>query len=101
MGGSDGRRGDVRGPAGAVAGYLLASTHLTFLANGSVCWVEEVMVAPPLRRSGVGAALMAYAERWAHARGAAYVSLASRRAGAFYAALGYDDSATFFRKDLG
>ncbi|MEU2198861.1 GNAT family N-acetyltransferase [Isoptericola sp. NPDC019482] len=81
-------------------GYLLAGTHLTFLANGPVCWVEEVMVDPAHRRRGLGAALMDHAERWATARGAAYVSLASRRAGVFYEALGYDASATFYRRDL-
>lgn len=85
---------------GAPLGYLLASVHLTFLANGPVCWVEEVMIDPAHRGRGLGAALMGHAERWATARGAAYVSLASRRAGPFYEALGYDDSATFYRRDL-
>lgn len=81
-----------------VVGYLLAHTHLTFLANGTVCWVEEVMVDPARRRSGIGAGLMAHAEEWAANRDAAYVALASRRAGDFYRALDYTDSATFFRK---
>ncbi|MFE5342961.1 GNAT family N-acetyltransferase [Isoptericola sp. NPDC056578] len=84
----------------APLGYLLANVHLTFLANGPVCWVEEVMVDPAHRGRGLGAALMAHAERWAAARGAAYLALASRRAGGFYEALGYDDSATFYRRDL-
>jgi hypothetical protein len=43
---------------------------------------------------------MGYAERWARASGAAYLALASRRAGPFYLALGYEDSAVFFRKTL-
>ncbi|HWH96828.1 MAG TPA: GNAT family N-acetyltransferase, partial [Pseudolysinimonas sp.] len=85
---------------GAVAGYLLASAHLTFLANGPVVWVEEVMVGDGCRRSGVGTRLMAAAEAWAHEQGAAYVSLASRRAAAFYLALGYEDSAVFFKRRL-
>ncbi|MGZ0151371.1 hypothetical protein ACXJJ3_30255 [Kribbella sp. WER1] len=51
---------------GKIVGYLLASTHLTFLANGPV----------------------------------AYLSLASRRAGPFYQALDYKDSAVFFKKNL-
>ncbi|MFE5291249.1 GNAT family N-acetyltransferase [Isoptericola sp. NPDC056618] len=91
----------VTGPASdAPLGYLLASVHPTFLANGPVCWVEEVMVDPTHRGRGLGAALMAHAERWATARGAAYVSLASRRAGGFYETLGYDASATFYRRTL-
>ncbi len=81
-----------------VVGYLLASEHPTFFANGPVAGVEEVMVAPAHRRSGVGAALMAAAEAWAAERGAGYVSLASRRAGDFYLALGYTDSAVFYKK---
>jgi GNAT superfamily N-acetyltransferase len=84
--------------AGDVAGYLLAALHPTFFANGPVAGVQEVMVAPAHRRTGVGAALMAAAEEWADARGARYVSLASRRAGEFYLALGYEDSATFYKK---
>lgn len=81
-----------------VVGYLLASEHPTFFANGPIAGVEEVMVAPAHRRSGVGAALMAAAEAWAAERGAGYVSLASRRAGDFYLALGYTDSAVFYKK---
>lgn len=87
-----------RGPR--VVGYLLAHRHATFLANGPVAWVEEVMVADDERRTGVGRALMAAAERWAGDEGCAYVSLASRRAGPFYLALGYDDSAVFYRKTI-
>ena len=83
---------------GDVVGYLLAALHPTFFANGPVVGVEEVMVEPTQRRTGVGAALMAAAESWADARGAGYVSLASRRAGDFYLALGYEDSATFYKK---
>lgn len=81
-----------------VVGYLLASLHPTFFANGPVAGVEEVMVAPEHRRAGVGAALMAAAEEWAAEREVGYVSLASRRAGDFYRALGYTDSAVFYKK---
>jgi GNAT superfamily N-acetyltransferase len=81
-----------------VIGYLLGNSHLTFLANGPVAWVEEVMVAEQARRRGVGRALMARAERWAQEIGAAYLSLASRRAGDFYRALDYEDSAIFYKK---
>jgi GNAT superfamily N-acetyltransferase len=85
---------------GEVVGYLLGSSHLTFLANGPVAWVEEVMVDRNQRQSGVGRSLMEYAESWASSIGAAYLALASRRAGTFYLALGYEDSATFFKKTL-
>lgn len=84
-----------------VVGYLLAHTHRTFLANGPVAWIGEVMVDEGVRRSGIGRALIAQAEDWARDAGAGYVSLASRRAGSFYLALGYEDSAVFFKKVLG
>lgn len=85
--------------SGAV-GYLLAHRHPTFLANGTVVWVEEVMVDPGLRGQGVGRKMMLAAETWAAESGAAYVSLASRRSGDFYRALGYEDSATFYKRSV-
>ena len=87
-------------PEKGIVGYLLASHHGTFLANGPVAWIEEVMVAESTRRRGVGRALMDSAEAWADGIPVAYIALASRRAGDFYQRLAYHDSATFFRKDL-
>ncbi|HEY0186645.1 MAG TPA: GNAT family N-acetyltransferase [Cellulomonas sp.] len=87
-------------PELGVTGYLLAHTHPTLLANGPVAWIEEVMVDPRARRRGIGRDLVTAAEDWARSAGARYVSLASRRAGPFYLALGYQDSAVFFRKSL-
>jgi GNAT superfamily N-acetyltransferase len=87
------RRGDP-------VGYLLASARLTFHARGHVCWVEEVMVAADQRRRGIGRGLLGEAERWASELGSTYICLASRRAGDFYLALDYEDSATFYRKTL-
>jgi GNAT superfamily N-acetyltransferase len=81
-----------------IVGYLLASYHGSFLANGPVAWIEEVMVSESTRHQGVGSSLMSAAEAWAEAIPTAYVALASRRAGDFYVKTGYEDSATFFRK---
>jgi GNAT superfamily N-acetyltransferase len=83
-----------------IAGYTLATSHLTLFANGPVAWVEELMVSPDWRRGGVGAALMQATEQWAAEQGAAYLALATRRAADFYGAIGYSESATFFRKFL-
>jgi GNAT superfamily N-acetyltransferase len=88
----------VADEGGSIIGYLLASCHGTFFANGPVAWVEEVMVAEAARGSGVGRALMTEAERWARSVPCAHMALASRRAGDFYDALGYEPSATYFRK---
>jgi len=85
-------------PIQGVIGYLLGHSHLTFLANGPIAWVEEVMVDDHARRSGAGSRLMETAEQWAQSIGAAYLALASRRAGAFYLALDYEDSAVFYKR---
>jgi GNAT superfamily N-acetyltransferase len=85
---------------GRVGGYLLGFTHLTFYANGPVAWVEEIAVQPQLRRQRLGALLMAEFEGQATAAGAALIALATRRAASFYDAIGYEPSATYFRKNL-
>jgi GNAT superfamily N-acetyltransferase len=83
-----------------VVGYVAASVHPTLYANGSVAWIEELMVHPTHRRRGVGQLLVSAAERWAQARGAVTVSLATRRAEEFWSAVGYEASATYFRKRI-
>ncbi len=85
---------------GIVVGYLLGQNHVTFHAGGPVLWVEEVMVDRVRRGAGIGRALVRAAEGLARASGAAYVALATRRAGALYDALGYQESATYFKKIL-
>lgn len=39
-------------------------------------------------------------EKWGERSGATYVALATRRAAAFYEALGYEASATYFKREL-
>jgi GNAT superfamily N-acetyltransferase len=85
---------------GEVVGYLLGFVHPTFYANGPVAWVEELAVHEAVRRRGVGARLMAAFEDRARADGARLVALATTRAGAFYAAIGYAHHADYFRKHL-
>jgi GNAT superfamily N-acetyltransferase len=79
-------------------GYLLGFRHLTFYANGPVGWVEEVAVRESDQGRGIGRALMGAFEQWAAVQGCALIALATRRADAFYRALGYEESATYFRK---
>jgi GNAT superfamily N-acetyltransferase len=83
-----------------LVGYVLGFDHYTFYANGRVAWVEEIMVSEPWRRRGIGQLLMQGFEEWSAARGATLVGLATRRAAPFYKALGYEESATYFRKLL-
>jgi GNAT superfamily N-acetyltransferase len=65
-----------------------------------VAWIEEITVDQDVRRHGLSAALTAEFERWAAARGCALVALATRRPAPFYVALGYEASATYFRRLL-
>jgi GNAT superfamily N-acetyltransferase len=81
-------------------GYLLGFVHPTFYADAPVGWVEELAVRSAVRRRGLGRRLMESFEEWAFSRGARLVALATRRAGAFYSAIGYEESAAYFRKTL-
>jgi GNAT superfamily N-acetyltransferase len=81
-------------------GYLLGFRHLTFYANGPVGWVEEIAVRHQDRGRGIGRSLMDAFEGWAAGQGCALIALATRRAAPFYLALGYEESATYFRKVL-
>ena len=82
-------------------GYLLGFRHPAFFANAPVAWVEEILVRPEYRGRGAGRALMSAFEQHAADQGCALVALATRRAAAFYRALGYQESASYFRKVLG
>ena len=86
--------------AGEVIGYVLGFDHFTFYANGRVARVEEIAVRVDWRRQGVGNLLMQHIEEWATNRGCKLVALATRRAAAFYEAIGYEASATYYRKLL-
>lgn len=85
---------------GEVSGYVLGFTHPAFYANGRVAWVEEIAVRPEQRRQRIGALLIEEFERRAFEAGAKLVALATRRAADFYLAIGYEESATYFRKLL-
>ena len=85
---------------GEVVGYCLGFDHHTFYANGRVAWIEEITVKEPMRRRGIGKTLMENFEEWSRNRDNKLVALATRRAAAFYASIGYEESATFFRKLL-
>ena len=85
---------------GKIAGYLLGFDHLTFFANGRIAWVEEIMVSEAHRRQGIGRHLMEAFETWAKKREVKQIALATRRASDFYEALGYEESAAYFRRRL-
>lgn len=84
--------------SGQLLGYLLGFDHYALFANGRVSWVEETMVREDRRREGHGEDLMVQFEQWAKSRDSKLVALATRRAAGFYRSLGYEESATYFRK---
>ncbi len=83
---------------GKVAGYLLGFLHGVFYANGPVGYVEEILVSESFRGKGLGKDLMTAFEELAKSSGCPQVALATRRAGEFYKAIGYTESATYFKK---
>ena len=87
-------------PAGLV-GYLYGLAHPAFHANGNIAWMEELFVDPGRRGSGLGRELVAAFEDWARqTAGAQYIAVATRRAHDFYLAVGYEESASYFKKRL-
>lgn len=83
-----------------IVGYVLGFSHFTFYGNGKVAWVEEITVHETFRRRGIGSLLMQNFEAWATQQDAKLIALATRRAASFYQALGYEESATYWRKLL-
>ena len=84
----------------SLVGYLLGFRHHTFYAGGPVASVEEILTREDLRGRGIGRALMSAFEGWAADSEWAVVSLATRRAEAFYLAIGYQNSASYLCKVL-
>lgn len=83
----------------SLIGYLHGLVHPVFHANGNIGWVEELFVSPTARGTGLGRRLMERFEDWAGQTGQAhYVAVSTRRAHDFYQAIGYAESATYFKK---
>ncbi|MBT0993779.1 GNAT family N-acetyltransferase [Cellulomonas sp. DKR-3] len=83
----------------AVIGYLLG-VLAPMMVHGGLALVQELAVREDHRRTGAGAALVRHFEERAGTAGASVVSLATSRAGEFYAALGYVPTATYYRREL-
>jgi GNAT superfamily N-acetyltransferase len=67
-------------------------------SNGSVAWIEELMVSESVRSRGVATKLMSSAEEWAKGVPTAHAAVANRRAADFYRRIGYEESANYYRK---
>lgn len=92
----------ARDASGAVVGAI-GMRPVDTLARGHHLHVDDLVVDAAHRSGGIGAELMAFAERWAEEHGCASVFLDSRaEAMRFYARLGYTThTATLVRKRLG
>ncbi len=83
-----------------IVGYCLGYDHYAFYANGKISWLEEIYVIDEFRKNNIGRELMNSFELWAKSRNSKLIALATRRASSFYRAIGYEESAVYFRKIL-
>ena len=86
--------------AGTVIGYVLGSYLPCFYASSNVSWTAELFVESDRRKEGVGRMLMEGIENWAKRNDCTLNTLATRRAGSFYTALTYDETAGYYKKRL-
>jgi len=84
--------------SGTLAGYVMAVRFGTLFANGSVAQIEELFVEEAKRGAGTGRALVA--AEWARSGGAVEVTVPTRRAGDYYARLGFEHTAEYYHVRL-
>ena len=85
---------------GGIIGYALGSYYPCFYASSNVAWTAELFVESDRRKEGVGRLLMEGIENWAIQNNCSLNTLATRRAGQFYEALTYDETAGYYKKSL-
>jgi len=81
-------------------GYISGYCHAAFYAGGNTAWIDEIFVKEDRRGEGIGRLLMAALETRASADGCSLVALATAGAGPFYAKIGYESKAGYFKKYL-
>ena len=84
----------------SIVGYISGYLHSAFYANGSTFLVDEIFVVEDKRGSGVGRHLMESITHWTGERNCKLIALATNGAKDFYSALGFQDSARYFKKYL-
>jgi N-acetylglutamate synthase-like GNAT family acetyltransferase len=83
-----------------LVGYAVAFRLVTLYANGIVAELQELMVAPDQRGLGVGRRLVEAVCARAQAVGAVEVTVPTRRAGAYYLKLGFEETAAHFKRRI-
>ncbi|PZS33812.1 MAG: GNAT family N-acetyltransferase [Pseudonocardiales bacterium] len=75
---SDDRSGVLIAQRGqGLVGFCTLYLDIVSVRFGLRCWLEDLAVHPAQRSTGVGAALLGQAKRWANARGATHLELDS------------------------
>ncbi|MER5468268.1 GNAT family N-acetyltransferase [Streptomyces sp. NPDC002935] len=80
-----------------VAGYLLALRLPTLFAGGTILELLELTVDAPVRGRGTGSALIRAAQTRAREANDIEVTVPTRRAAAFYQALGFHETAVHLK----
>lgn len=85
---------------GTVIGYALATRILVLYANGPVCELSELAVAPGHRGHGVGRQLVEAVIGRAQVTGAVEITVPARRAVGYYRRFGFEETATLLKISL-
>ena len=83
-----------------VQGYVYAADAPTLYANGPITEILELYVEESDRRRGIGRRLVESVAASARERGSVEVVVPTRRAGAFYQAVGFELTAELFKLRL-
>jgi len=82
-------------------GHLHGLAHPAFHGNRTIGSIEELFVDAGQRGTGLGRSLVdGFGASATEQHAARYIAVSTRRAHVFYRAIGYADSATYFKKGL-
>lgn len=83
---------------GEVVGYVLAFRLLTLFAGGPIMEIEELMVDEAYRNRGAGRRIVSAVIDRAWESDCREVTVPTRRAGDYYAKLGFVETAAYFKR---
>lgn len=85
---------------GDVVGYALATSARLLYTNGDSAQLQELVVDAQSRGHGIGSQLVGAVERECRSRHIRQLTVASKRAAAFYEQLDYRSTADFLKKSF-
>jgi ribosomal protein S18 acetylase RimI-like enzyme len=86
--------------SGVVVGYALTTIARLLYTNGDSAQIQELVVDGAARDRGIGSQLVTAVERECRERGVRQLTVASKRAAAFYERLDYRSTADFLKKSF-